>query len=258
MSDASCWTEGCTFTGSKTQSNAEEGPYTATAGYIANAEIQSILNNPSRVNQNYLDDISNTNILVYDNVQWIGYMDDSVKASRQSLYQSLNMGGSTDWATDLETYNNVSYPATSWLVFILEIQNNVYPLSEPENITGNWTTVTCDDPAANHWEEENMSAAQRWSQMDGDDAWTDITNQWINVDQPAGKITFIGSIVNSLHGPELVGCQSIGSGSNCEMTDKCWFDTTAPDGAPAAGAVSFEIYNSLIIVHEVRITSLSS
>jgi hypothetical protein len=255
MSDASCWTEECTFTGTNTQSNAEEGPCTATAGYIANAEIQDILNNASRVNQNYIDEDSNTNILVYDNVQWIGYMDDSIRASRQSLYQGLNMGGSTDWATDLEAYNDVPYPATSWADFISDIENGQYPLSEHLTMTGNWSTDQCTDPAVNLWVQDKMSAAQRWSELDGDDAWTDITNQWINVDQPNDDITFIGSIVNSIHGPELTACGSIAPVDNCQMTQQCWAYPAAADGSPAAGAVSYQIFNSLVIIHEVRITN---
>jgi hypothetical protein len=190
MSDASCWTEECTFTGTSTQSNAEEGPCTATAGYIANAEIQDILNDASRVNQNYVDEASNTNILVYDDIQWVGYMDDSIKSTRQTLYQDLNMGGSTNWATDLEAYNDVPYPVTSWDEFVSDVHNGQYPFSIDEVISGNWTTVQCTDPAVNLWVEDKMSSEQRWSQLDGNDAWTDVTNQWINVDQPSNDITF--------------------------------------------------------------------
>jgi hypothetical protein len=130
MSDASCWTEACTFTGTNSQSNAEPGPCTATSGYIANAEIQGIINDPSRVNQNYIDTDSNTYILVYDDVQWVGYMDDTIRASRQSLYQSLNMGGSTDWATDLEAYNDPPFPTTSWAEFISDAINGIDPLAD--------------------------------------------------------------------------------------------------------------------------------
>lgn len=118
MADPGCWTEECLFTGTNTQSDAAQGPCTATAGYIADAEIYDILNDASRVNQNYVDNVSNSNILVYDNNQWVGYMDPSTKATRQSLYQSLSMGGSTVWASDLEAYNDVPYPATSWNEFI--------------------------------------------------------------------------------------------------------------------------------------------
>lgn len=185
-------------------------------------------------------------------------MDDALKASRKSLYQSLNMGGSADWATDLEAYNNVPYPATSWPEFISDIRIGQVLFSGSENITGNWTSVQCTDPAVNFWVQDQMSAQQRWRKMDGDDAWADITDQWLNVDQPSGEITFIASIVNSIHGPELTDCESIGPINNCQMTEQCWFDTAGSDGSPAAGAVSYEIFNSLVMVHEVCITKCCS
>lgn len=257
MSDASCWTEECTFTGTQTQSNAEEGACTATAGYLANAEIQDILNNASRINQNYLDDNSYTNILVYDDVQWVGYMDDSNKATRQLVYQVLNMGGSTDWATDLTTYNNVPYPATSWTGFISDVVNGQDPLTIVDlPRTGNWTTVQCDVPAVNMWVEHEMTAEQRWSEMDGDDAWADVINQWLYEDQPTGKFPFTWSVSNTIHGGELTDCGSLGSNNNCQAISKCWYDPPGSDGAEGAGAVSYEIFNSLVAVHEVCIANL--
>ena len=44
----------------------------------------------------YIDD-SFSNILVYDSVQWISYMEDSNKATRTELYANLyNMGGTSE------------------------------------------------------------------------------------------------------------------------------------------------------------------
>ena len=121
MANPNCWTEQCQFTGTITQSNAAEGPCTQTAGYIADAEIYAILNNVSRVNQNFVDKSSQSNILVYDNTQWVAYMNPTIKAARNSAYQSLNMGGITDWATDLENYKDAPYPSTSWASFISKL-----------------------------------------------------------------------------------------------------------------------------------------
>lgn len=66
-----------------------------------NPEIYALAGG-SNVNYNFIDAASQTNILVYGNTQWIGYMSPDVKASRVSLYQSLNMGGISDWAIDME------------------------------------------------------------------------------------------------------------------------------------------------------------
>jgi GH18 family chitinase len=123
MADPACWTEECLFTGTNTQSDATEGPCTGTAGYISDAEIYDILNTPSRISQSYVDIGSDSNVLVYDNNQWVGYMNPQIKAARQSLYQGLSMGGTTDWASDLEAYNDVPAPSTSWTDFIQKFVN---------------------------------------------------------------------------------------------------------------------------------------
>ncbi|KAM0248805.1 hypothetical protein ACHAQJ_009316 [Trichoderma viride] len=88
MAEAGCYGPDCTFLGSADDSQAAPGPY--------------ILANSSRVNQNFIDEASNTNILVYDDIQW---MSNDIKASRASLYKGL-MGGTADWATDLQEYND--------------------------------------------------------------------------------------------------------------------------------------------------------
>lgn len=68
MADASCYTHDCLYTGTASQSDAAEGPWTGTAGYISDAEIYDIINNnSSRVNQNYFDTTSNSRNVVYDN-----------------------------------------------------------------------------------------------------------------------------------------------------------------------------------------------
>jgi hypothetical protein len=251
MSDASCWTEECSFTGGQDASNAAAGLCTGTAGYISNAEIQDILNDPTRVNQNYLDEGSNTNILVYDNVQWVGYMDSTLKSSRHNLYQGLNMGGSTDWATDLEVYNDVPYPATSWADFIADIENGQDPLTEYEVQTGTWATIQCDVPAANDWMKQGMSAETRWALLDGSNAWSDLMNEWVNVIEPTHNSSFTVAIVDMIHGDELTACENVGPGSNCQQTEKCWANPAGADGAPANGAVSSDIWNSFVLIHEV-------
>lgn len=105
----------CLFTGPA--SGAYAGLCTQTAGYIANAEINSIINGTGSVMTpdgdilqittaalTYLDQESYSNIVVYDSNQWIGYMDDANKAGRKLVYQAYNLGGTADWAVDLQNY----------------------------------------------------------------------------------------------------------------------------------------------------------
>jgi chitinase len=115
MTTASCYTPDCTYTGSG--SGAYPGPCTGTAGYIADAEINGILAGTGTVlssdgspvavtgsTLSYFDTDSYSNIAVYDSTQWVGYMDDSNKADRKSLYATYNFGGTVDWAIDLQDF----------------------------------------------------------------------------------------------------------------------------------------------------------
>jgi chitinase len=115
MATPGCTTPECRYTGGA--SGAYPGPCTGTAGYIADAEINAILGGTGSWKtpdgslqaissySSYFDTDSNSNIAVYDSTQWVGYMDDSVKASRKTLYQGLNFAGIIDWAIDLQGFN---------------------------------------------------------------------------------------------------------------------------------------------------------
>ncbi|KAL1969872.1 hypothetical protein VTN77DRAFT_7381 [Rasamsonia byssochlamydoides] len=93
MTTAGCYTELCTFTGPS--SGAYPGPCTDTAGYLANAEINYI-NATLGSTISYIDLNSYSNILVYDDMQWVGYMDDNIKAVQTNLYEGLNFSGTTN------------------------------------------------------------------------------------------------------------------------------------------------------------------
>ncbi|KAL7923815.1 hypothetical protein ACQKWADRAFT_325558 [Trichoderma austrokoningii] len=110
MSDASCSGSLCTFTGDKTHSMAYSAPCTRTSGYISNAELNDIIKGGGNYSivKSYIDN-SDSNILMYGNpgaVDWVAYMDADRKANRIQWIKSLNFGGSTDWAIDLQNYSN--------------------------------------------------------------------------------------------------------------------------------------------------------
>jgi len=67
---------------------------------VADAEINAIIARGGNI-LTFLDG-SDSNILVYNDNQWVSYMDPSNKTTRTIVYQSLNMGGVTDWAVDLD------------------------------------------------------------------------------------------------------------------------------------------------------------
>ncbi|PWY76008.1 glycoside hydrolase family 18 protein [Aspergillus sclerotioniger CBS 115572] len=245
MSEAGCYGPQCTFLGSADDSQAAPGPCTQTAGYIANAEIEAILANSSRVTQSYIDPTSNTNILVYDETQWVGWMSDGVKASRKSLYKGLAMGGTTDWATDLQKYNDPPFIAKSWEALIDDVVLDKDPYEEG-NRTGNWTSLTCSDPAIQDalW----MPCAQRWAQLDASNAWSDAINVWKNIDKPrmsGVEKDFSISIMNTFHGGENTYCGIVAPRGSCFTSQTCgWFQGFG-QGTGDSGAAAMAIYDSL-------------
>ena len=244
MAQAGCYTHDCLYTGSAAGSNAAEGPCTGTAGYISDAEIYDIVNNnSSRVNQNFIDSTSNSRIVVYDDTQWVAFMDDSIRSERSSLYAGLGMGGTTNWASDLESYNDAPDEGTSWDSFMLSIKTGVDPYAEGDR-NGNWTDIGCDDQSVQ--DIKDLSAEQRWTMMDGPDAWSDVVEVWKDFDQGKGE-SFTMSVSNVVHGPELADCGSLLDTNNCEQTLQC---TGFVGGG--SGAAGYEIWNSMVIVHEVR------
>ena len=98
MTTAGCVGEMCTYEGPASQ--ATPGKCTGTAGYLGNGEIEDII--LAGVNVQTFVDASDSSILVYDDLQWVSYMDDTVKSGRAALYQALTLGGTSDWAVDLQ------------------------------------------------------------------------------------------------------------------------------------------------------------
>ncbi|EKV10555.1 glycoside hydrolase family 18 protein [Penicillium digitatum] len=249
MAEAGCYGPLCKFLGSADDSQADPGPCTQTPGYIANAEIEAILANSSRVTENYIDPTSNTNILVYDDTQWVGWMSDGLKASRRSLYMGLAMGGTTDWATDLQKYNPPPLTANSWAGLIDDVVMGKDPYEEG-NRTGNWTSLTCSDPAIQ--DALFMPCSQRWSELDASNAWSDAINVWKYVDKPkmqSAEQSFSLSIMNTFHAGELTDCGQVAPSGHCSNTEPCgWFQGFG-NGSGDSGPAAMLIYNSFTVIN---------
>ncbi|KAG8410935.1 hypothetical protein J3458_016500 [Metarhizium acridum] len=103
MAHAGCDGPDCKFTGSATHSDAKVGMCTNTGGYIADAEIKDIINlYPENIKQ--WIDTSNSNILVYNDVEWVAYMDKDIKDYRKKVYDVFHFAGTSDWALDLQEF----------------------------------------------------------------------------------------------------------------------------------------------------------
>lgn len=117
MAKAGCTGEMCRYLGPTSQ--AKKGECTDTAGYISNAEIEAIIAD-GKATSVFRDD-SLTNILVYDDTEWVAYMDSTNKKQRTNLAKAWKLGGTTDWAVDLWQYGtdtggstNPNDPSIPW------------------------------------------------------------------------------------------------------------------------------------------------
>ncbi|KAJ5274037.1 killer toxin alpha/beta [Penicillium angulare] len=113
MADKDCTGPNCHYTGNRLHSTAEEGRCTKTAGIIAQAEIEEMIN-LNESTKAWYDEGSNSNIIVWNDT-WAAYMSSDTMASRQGYYKSFNFGGTIDWAIDLiEFSGDDGNPETDW------------------------------------------------------------------------------------------------------------------------------------------------
>ena len=101
MEAAGCDGPMCKFTGTPRISNAAKGRCTDTAGYISNAEIAEIIAS-GKVTRQWKE--AGSNIMVYSGTEWVAYMDDNMKTLRSFVYEMYNFAGTTDWAVDLQAF----------------------------------------------------------------------------------------------------------------------------------------------------------
>ncbi|RDH36197.1 glycoside hydrolase [Aspergillus welwitschiae] len=238
MADPNCWGPDCLYTGDRLNSDAKKGECTNTAGYLAGAEIDEIMKDSSRVVKSYVDTTSNSDILIYDNDEWVSYMSADTKRTRTTLYSVWGLGGTSDWASDLQTYHDVPKPATSWANFIQLAKAGEDPKTD-QTRNGNWTSYNCaDDNVANLFD---FTPSQRWKNMDTDTAWDDIIRIWNETDRER-NLTFMQSVESTTHFKSQA-CGEIQSGScssiGCE------------DGANGnhSGPAAFLILYSMAEIH---------
>lgn len=169
-------------------------------------------------------------------------MDPSTKALRTNTYKGLNMGGTSDWAVDLQDYMPDPTPQ-GWQDFKLRISLGLNPVHYKGNRTGNWTTIQCTDPAVAFYGD--FTPDKRWEMLDCDHAWSDAVAVWKKIDKPSNNLSFSRSIFNTHHGPQEADCRDISTKSNCDTIQKCEVDE-------GSGACSYEIINSFVTIHQVR------
>ncbi|GKU21122.1 unnamed protein product [Fusarium langsethiae] len=242
MAKAGCYGPDCFYTGSKIHSDAKEGKCTGQAGYIADAEIQEILKDKSRVVKHFVDSTSHSDILVYDDTEWVSYMSPSTKKARESVYKGFGMGGTTDWAVDLQEYHDVPRPSKSWAIFKEDVARDYDPKLDNER-TGNWTDLDCSSDVIQHIKGKSAPAA--WKESGADDAWKDIMKTWKDLDEDR-KYTLSRSITTNLRIEARPNCQSL-KDEACNDILECLETMNGEFSGPAAKF----IWNSLARVHRM-------
>lgn len=87
MAAAGCTGPDCAFTGSRLVSDAQPGRCTNTGGYLSDAEINEIIIDGGNA-QIWVDEDSDSNIMVYDELEWVAWMSEDIKNDREELYRS--------------------------------------------------------------------------------------------------------------------------------------------------------------------------
>ncbi|KAM0256175.1 hypothetical protein ACHAQJ_005154 [Trichoderma viride] len=95
----------CRFKGPN--STATPGECTGTAGYISNAELREIIDLDSNDTRMDYDWHSDTSMVFYGS-NWVSYLPDDSRAQRTALYKAANLGGTVNWAIDLQEYTDDS------------------------------------------------------------------------------------------------------------------------------------------------------
>ncbi|TWU70441.1 hypothetical protein ED733_000323 [Metarhizium rileyi] len=245
MAEAGCHGPDCFYTGGPLNSYAKKGRCTDTAGYIADAEIKEVLKDQRRVSYNYLDGLSNSNILVYDNTQWVSYMSPEVLSQRTRFYKALNMGGTSNWAINLEDFQGPPEEAgsPSWAIFVEQLRSGLDPYQKGER-HGNWTSLSCTDRAVE--DNDDLTPSERWSRLDASDAWKDVISIYKEFYANKSTKRFSEAVSNILHGPQEVKCHSLVSSSMCHHTKECT-DFVGSGTGPAG----YEIFNSFVSIHNM-------
>jgi hypothetical protein len=85
------------------------------------------------------------------------------------------MGGTTDWATDLQKHNDASQPAGGWAIFKEMVVSGQDPKTDYTR-NGNWTGFDCTSEYVNSFLDYIPS--ERWKGLNADSAWEDAIRIW--------------------------------------------------------------------------------
>jgi GH18 family chitinase len=221
-----CTGDKCPFTGPK--SGAKPGVCTGEPGYLANAEINRIIADKSRNPSTWYDAKTMTNYLVYDDIQWVAYMDDANKADRTRRYRGLNFGGTTDWAVDLQRFGDSE---------MRYLTDDALAATEANDGTCPWRNTDgfhCDQVNA---VDTAMDGGRRWKMAACDCAWVEFMKTW-ELRKSSTSQTFSNSMAEFFKlGEGLWECEDVSDGCY-NMQAYCQDTQTSNQTGPAAPLIA--------------------
>ncbi|EFQ99440.1 hypothetical protein MGYG_02452 [Nannizzia gypsea CBS 118893] len=114
--------------------------------------------------------------------------------------------------------------------------------------TGNWTELTCDEPAV--LGDNLFTPSQRWGMLDCSHAWQDAINTWKTYDRPRARgdrTAFLRSIFDTIEGPKEADCGILHG-------TKCWSPLTCSSfDQKGTGPAAYMIWISITQVQDIYI-----
>lgn len=243
MADSSCHGPDCFYTGTSQHSNAIPGRCTKTPGYIADAELNELVSNTKRsgrVNRQFYDASSGSDIIIFDDNQFGAHMSPATKQLRRSMYMQLHMGGTSDWDCTLQQFNDPPAPCSSWgqCRRLIISGKDIYNLDP----SGNYTELKCPTSSV----ESSENAAELWRNLGCADAWNDVVKQWKRDPQRNNtSVKFTDFITTTLHSSINADCGDLGPTNYCNSLQTC-VEVVLNGGSPAGHV----IWDSLVNIHQ--------
>ncbi|KAG5913016.1 hypothetical protein E4U42_001573, partial [Claviceps africana] len=245
LEDRGCPDPPCRLKGKidEASKNTTRGLCTNISGIMSNAEIDALSTSSSSMS--WYDKESQTQILLYDNDNWVSFLIPPDVDHRKRVAKNNNLGGVADFV-DLDSFHDSE-------VSLETLRHNIKFGGKADSCdwelrTGTWINHTCaqDEVAAPF----NYTNYQRWAALDADSAWNDAKARWLYCDK--GKIQFTQSVTQFFHANENAKCNDLAQVDNCEPIATCSEHNVLKDAKKSwTGPAAYIVWNSLATVHAV-------
>ncbi|KAF6802835.1 Killer toxin subunits alpha/beta 6 [Colletotrichum sojae] len=196
IAESTCYGPDCTFEGTSDESPAAKGECTDTGGYLSLAEINKILSEDPTA-RTWIDTSSgsNSNVMVYQYDEWVAYMDDNIRQTREGLAKRRNFGGTIEWAVDLQEFLD---------------EGGVKPIPAEKC---DWRKVVCTHPSL----VDSGNKTRRWADSCATAAWEEALTGWkYNQSQKINPtFTFVHGISNFFNHGDGMDCHLMKDENGC-------------------------------------------